>query len=61
MPVVKIDLWEGRDGKTKEDLIKKVTSVVAETLGIDEQHVWVILNETPKADWGIGGKLGTEL
>lgn len=61
MPLVRIDLWEGRDDKTKEAIIKRVTKVVAEELGIEEKHVWVILDEQPKKDWGIGGKLGTEL
>lgn len=60
MPVVRIDLWEGRDGKIKEELIRRVTETVAQTLEIAEKSVWVILDETPKAHWGIGGKLGTE-
>ncbi len=29
MPVVKIDMWEGRDEATKQAIIKRVTAVVA--------------------------------
>jgi 4-oxalocrotonate tautomerase len=54
-------MWEGRDASTKEAIIKRVTKVVAEELGISEKHVWVILDEQPKGDWGIGGIIGTDL
>ncbi len=61
MPVVKINLWEGRSDETKAKMIKDITRVVADNLGLEEKHVWVILDEQPRKDWGIGGKLGTEL
>ena len=57
MPLIRIDMWEGRDQSTKETIIKRVTAVVAEELGIPEKHVWVILDEQPKASWGIGGEI----
>lgn len=61
MPVVKIDMWEGRDDAMKEDLVRKVSAAVAESLGIEERRVWVIVDETPRGNWSCGGKLGTEL
>ncbi len=61
MPVVRIDMWEGRDAATKEAIIKKVTKVVAEELGVAEKFVWVILDEQPKNNWGIGGTLGSDV
>lgn len=60
MPLIRIDMWEGRDPATKESIIKRVTKVVAEELDISEKHVWVILDEQPRSDWGIGGTLGSE-
>lgn len=57
MPLIRIDMWEGRDQATKETIIKRVTAVVAEELGISEKHVWVILDEQPKTNWGIGGEI----
>ena len=30
MPVVKIDMWSGRNEKQKEAIIKKVTEAIAE-------------------------------
>jgi 4-oxalocrotonate tautomerase len=57
MPLIRVDMWEGRDQKTKEAIIKRVTKVVAEELGIPEKNVWVILDEQPKSNWGIGGEI----
>jgi len=55
MPIVRIDLWEGRDDATKESLIKNVAEAVAKILGIAIEHVTVILQEFPKKHWGMGG------
>jgi 4-oxalocrotonate tautomerase len=55
MPIVKIDLWEGRDDDTKESLIKNVSEAVAKTMGIAIGHVTVVLQEFPKKHWGMGG------
>lgn len=57
MPLIRIDMWEGRDQATKEAIIKRVTKVVAEELGIPEKNVWIILDEQPKSSWGIGGEI----
>ncbi|MFA5867025.1 MAG: tautomerase family protein [Actinomycetota bacterium] len=61
MPLIRIDMWEGRDPATKEAIVKRVTTAVAEELGISEKHVWVILDEQPKVNWGIGGTMGPDL
>jgi len=55
MPIVRVEIWEGRDDATKEALIKNVADAVAKTLGILIEHVTVILQEFPKKHWGIGG------
>ncbi len=61
MPLVRIDMFEGRDAAAKEAIIKKVTKVVAEELGVSEKYVWVILDEQPKDNWGMGGVLGPDV
>jgi len=55
MPVVRIDLWKGREKETKKKLIKKVTSAVADAIGCPIEAVQVIINEVEKDNWGIGG------
>ncbi|MBM3308704.1 MAG: 4-oxalocrotonate tautomerase [Candidatus Altiarchaeales archaeon] len=56
MPVVRIELWEGRTLEQKDKLIKEVTHAVVKTLKIEPQHVIVILQEVSKDHWGVGGE-----
>lgn len=55
MPLVKIDMWEGRSEETKEKLIRDVSHTVARTLDVSLDHVTVILYDVPKSNWGIKG------
>ena len=55
MPVVRIDLWNGRDKEKKKELIEKVTSAVADAIGCPIEAVQVIINEVDKDNWGMGG------
>jgi len=55
MPLVKIDMWEGRSEEAKEKLIRNVSDTVARTLDISLDHVTVILYDVPKSNWGIKG------
>ncbi len=57
MPLVKIDMWEGRSEETKEKLIRDVSHTVARTLDVSLDHVTVILYDVPKSNWG--GKRST--
>ena len=56
MPVVRIDLWKGREKEKKKELIEKITSAVVDTIGCSIEAVHVIINEVDKDNWGIGGK-----
>ena len=54
MPVVKIELWEGRPDEQKAQLIDAVTDAFG-VIGIDKSHVIIVIHETPKSNWGICG------
>lgn len=56
MPVVRIDLWEGRTLEEKDALIREVTKAVETSIGVDPKEVIVILNEVHKNHWGVAGK-----
>ncbi len=56
MPIVTIDMWAGRTKEQKEMLIEKVTRAVVESVGCPPDVVQVILKETEKSNWGVGGK-----
>jgi 4-oxalocrotonate tautomerase len=56
MPVIRIDLWEGRTLEQKDSLIREVTDATVKSLKVDPVNVIVILNEVSKDHWGVGGK-----
>jgi 4-oxalocrotonate tautomerase len=54
MPIVQISLIPGRTGEKKEELIKNVTNVVADTLLIPKDRVHIVLYEVPTESLGYG-------
>ncbi|HLC74557.1 MAG TPA: 2-hydroxymuconate tautomerase [Candidatus Nanoarchaeia archaeon] len=56
MPVVTIQMWEGRTKQMKGKLIKSVSNAVADSLGIPIDRVEVVLQEVSKDNWGKGGE-----
>jgi len=61
MPVVRIDMWEGRDKETKRKLIQSVSKAVADSLGIEVDRIEIILNDVPKDNWGKKGEQSSGL
>ncbi|HLR68285.1 MAG TPA: 4-oxalocrotonate tautomerase [Virgibacillus sp.] len=55
MPLVNMQIMEGRPESKINDLIKNVTETVSETLDSPKENVRVIIHEVPKTHWGIGG------
>lgn len=55
MPIVRIDLLEGRPAAAKAALIARVTAAVAETLAVSPENVRVLLTELPATHWAVGG------
>jgi len=56
MPLAQLYIGTGRSHEQKKALIENVTRAIEDSLGPLKQPVWVILNEVPLSDWGVGGK-----
>ena len=56
MPIVRIELLQGRAHTVKNELIARVTDAVVTTLGIDPDQVRVLLYELPPEHWAVGGQ-----
>lgn len=56
MPIVRIELWPGRDEATKEKLIQSVTKSVCDIVKCPQEAVTVVIQDIAKENWGIGGK-----
>lgn len=55
MPVVIINMLEGRSKKMKRELIKRVTEAVVESLKVKPENVRVIINEVSKDNFAVAG------
>ena len=59
MPVVTVEMWEGRTIEQKKQLVEGITSSFVQ-IGVPTDAVQVILKDNPKHNWAIGGKLASE-
>ena len=59
MPVVIVEIWEGRTVEQKRQLAEDITSAFVK-LGTRAEAVRIILKENAKDNWAIGGKLVSE-
>ncbi len=56
MPVVNIQMFEGRDG-AKAAIAKDVTDAIAKHANVDPQYVYVIFNDVKTENWAISGEI----
>ncbi len=59
MPIVFVEMWEGRTVEQKKKLIQDITEAVTK-MGPPPEHVQVIIRDYPKHNWSKAGKLASE-
>jgi len=59
MPVVIVEMWEGRTVEQKKQLAEGITSSLVK-IGVPQEAVHIIIKDNPKHNWAIGGKLASE-
>ena len=59
MPVVIVEMWEGRTVEQKRQLVGDITSAFVK-IGVPPEAVHVVLKDNPKHNWASGGKLASE-
>lgn len=57
MPIVQVELLEGRTIEQKRALVQKVTQAIVESVGAPAENVTVIIRDMPKENLGRAGKL----
>ncbi|MCR9214094.1 MAG: 2-hydroxymuconate tautomerase family protein [Proteobacteria bacterium] len=60
MPVIRVDMFEGRDAKTKQLLVTAFTKEMVRITGCGEASVNVIITDVAKENWGLGGELASQ-
>ena len=59
MPVVIVEMWEGRTIEQKKQLVEGITDSFVK-IGAPAEAVHVIIKDNPKHNWATGGKLASE-
>jgi 4-oxalocrotonate tautomerase len=60
MPVVTIQMWEGRTAEQKRRLARAVTDAMVEHAGAKPDALHVIIQEYPLENWALAGTLGID-
>lgn len=55
MPLIRVELFEGRSTEQKQALARALTEATVQTLGCKPDAVDVMLFELNRADWVTGG------
>lgn len=59
MPVVIVEMWEGRAPDKKKKLVEGITAAFT-AIGTPADQVHIILKDNPKQNWASGGRLASE-
>jgi 4-oxalocrotonate tautomerase len=60
MPIVTVQMYDGRTIDQKRDLVKGITEVVARVTGNVPDAVHVIIQEVKRENWANGGVLAPD-
>jgi 4-oxalocrotonate tautomerase len=60
MPIIRVEMFKGRDREQKRKMVEALTNAMIETTGAKREAVWVVIQDVDKEDWGFGGELGCD-
>jgi 4-oxalocrotonate tautomerase len=60
MPVVIVEMWEGRTVEQKRNLVKAITDAMVEHAGAKPDALHVIIHDVPKDSWAKAGILSAD-
>ncbi len=60
MPIINIQLFEGRTLEQKRELVKAITEATCKTLKCTPGAVNILIQDVKKENWGTAGKLWSD-
>jgi 4-oxalocrotonate tautomerase len=57
MPIITVKMAKGRTVEQKRVLVGALTKVAVETLASEEEWVTVLIEESDRDNWAVGGEL----
>ena len=61
MPIIQIDMLEGRTVEQKREMVAKLTDVIVETAKCPPEAVTIIIRDMPPCHLGKAGKLRSDM
>jgi 4-oxalocrotonate tautomerase len=60
MPMIRVEMFEGRTTDQKRALAKAVTEAFVATCGGSPDAVWIVIEDVAKENWAFGGRLAID-
>jgi 4-oxalocrotonate tautomerase len=60
MPLIQVQIFEGRSDELKREYAKEITEAAVKILGCSAESVDVIYRDVKKSDWATAGKLWSD-
>lgn len=57
MPIIRIEMFEGRSLDQKRELVSVLTRETARIAGCAPESIYIVIEDVKKENWGAGGKL----
>lgn len=55
MPIIQVQMMEGRPKEKIAEVIQNITNTVSETLDAPKESIRVLVTEIPNTHWGVAG------
>lgn len=60
MPILRVEMWEGRTLEQKRELAEVLTRETARIAGCPPESIYLIFEDIKKENWAAGGRLCSE-
>ena len=57
MPIIRVEMFEGRSVDQKRELVEVLSKETARITGCDVSSIYVVIEDVKKENWGAGGEL----
>ncbi|GAF64362.1 2-hydroxymuconate tautomerase [Alkalihalobacillus trypoxylicola] len=60
MPIITVQMLEGRSDEQKKELVEKVTKAVSESVDAPPEKISIIIEEMKKTNYAVAGKRASD-
>lgn len=60
MPIIRVEMWEGKSLDQKRELVEVLTKETARITGNSLASIYVVIEDVKKENWGVSGMLSSD-